>query len=104
MTGGGGGGACTHAHATPAVGLRDIHRWTLALQITDEEYNEFYKSISKDDTDPTTWIHFSAEGEIEFRSILYVPGKAPFDHYDDYYNKNAALKYVPQLRPCLFAF
>jgi heat shock protein beta len=64
-------------------------------QITDEEYKEFYKSVSKDENEPSTWIHFSAEGEIEFRSILYIPSKAPFDHYDDYYQKNAALKCVP---------
>ncbi len=69
------------------------------FQITDDEYKEFYKSISKEETDPATWIHFSAEGEIEFRSILYIPGKAGFDHYDDYYSKNAALKCVQRPPP-----
>lgn len=38
------------------------------------------------------WTHFSAEGEIEFRSILYVPSKAPFDLYDDYYGKSSTLR------------
>ena len=40
-------------------------------EVSDEEYKEFYKSFSKDYTDPSTWIHFRAEGEVEFKSILY---------------------------------
>merc|ERR1712025_857123 len=42
--------------------------------------------------DPTTWIHFKAEGEVEFKSILFVPGQVPFDMYDSYHNKNAQLR------------
>lgn len=60
--------------------------------ITDEEYANFYKGISKDSKDPATWIHFKAEGEIEFRSILFVPGAAPWNMYDDYYSKKASLR------------
>merc|ERR1711920_1074884 len=40
--------------------------------VTEEEYSEFYKSISKDYLDPLAYTHFNAEGEIEFKSILYL--------------------------------
>merc|ERR1711990_1117633 len=56
--------------------------------VTEEEYNEFYKSISKDYLDPLAYTHFNAEGEIEFKSILYLPKKAPFDMMDNYWTKN----------------
>merc|ERR1719163_57426 len=52
--------------------------------VTEEEYNEFYKSISKDYLDPLAYTHFNAEGEIEFKSILFLPKKAPFDMMDNY--------------------
>merc|ERR1711998_640433 len=61
-------------------------------EIEDEEYKNFYKSMSKDYSDPATWIHFRAEGEVEFKSILYVPNEAPFDMYDNYYQKSAQLR------------
>lgn len=60
--------------------------------ISEEEYNGFYASITKASDTPITWIHFTAEGEVEFRSILYVPGTAPPDLYDNYYAKSSALK------------
>lgn len=60
--------------------------------VTDEEYQSFYKAITKDSEDALTWTHFKAEGEIEFRSILYVPGKAPSDMFQDYYGKSSALR------------
>merc|ERR1719174_225781 len=52
--------------------------------VTEEEYNEFYKGISKDYLDPLAYTHFNAEGEIEFKSILFLPKKAPFDMMDNY--------------------
>jgi heat shock protein beta len=60
--------------------------------VKEEEYNEFYKSISKDYLDPLAYTHFTAEGEIEFRSILFLPKKAPFDMMDNYWNKKAEVK------------
>merc|ERR1711871_458193 len=59
--------------------------------VTDEEYQKFFKSISKDPTEASTWIHFKAEGEVEFRSILFAPKEA-FNLYDDYSNQNAGLR------------
>merc|ERR1719258_800173 len=60
--------------------------------ISDEDYSSFYKSISKDYDDPLSWIHFKAEGEIEFKSILYIPKRAPNDSFNNYYSKSTALR------------
>merc|ERR1712203_53133 len=60
--------------------------------VTEEEYNEFYKSISKDYLDPLAYTHFNAEGEIEFKSILFLPKKAPFDMMDNYWQKKSEVK------------
>lgn len=61
-------------------------------EISDEEYNGFYKTISRDAEDPLAYSHFSAEGEIEFKAILYIPSNAPFDMYDNYYGQKSSLK------------
>merc|ERR1719346_66430 len=61
-------------------------------EVTEEEYTEFYKSISKDYLDPLAYTHFNAEGEIEFKSILYLPKKAPFDQLDHYHSKKSEVK------------
>jgi len=67
--------------------------WLRAKEdVTEEEYNEFYKSISKDYLDPLAYTHFNAEGEIEFKSILYLPKKAPFDMMDNYWQKKSEVK------------
>jgi len=61
-------------------------------EVTDEDYENFYKAISKDHEGPTTWTHFKAEGEIEFKSILFVPKKASHDQYDNYYKAATGLR------------
>merc|ERR1712187_719922 len=58
----------------------------------DEDYAKFYKAISNDHEDPATWTHFKAEGEIEFKSILFVPKKASHDMYDNYYKSSTGLR------------
>ncbi len=50
--------------------------------ITPEEYNEFYKHVSHDHQDPLGYTHSRVEGKQEYISLLYIPGKAPFDLYD----------------------
>ena len=60
--------------------------------ISEREYAEFYKTITKDTNEPLSHTHFSAEGEIEFKSILYMPGEAPSDLFENYYGSSSALK------------
>lgn len=59
--------------------------------ISDEEYQAFYKAISKETADAHSWIHFKAEGEVEFKSILFIPGEAN-GLYDDYQSRKAGMK------------
>ncbi|MBQ14407.1 MAG: molecular chaperone HtpG [Gammaproteobacteria bacterium] len=55
-------------------------------EIKDEEYREFYKHVSHDFEDPTVWSHNKVEGKLEYTSLLYVPGRAPYDLW----NRDAA--------------
>lgn len=55
-----------------------------AHEVTDDEYNEFYKSITKDYEKPLAHVHFTAEGEVTFKSILYIPKKLPQDAFQNY--------------------
>jgi len=48
--------------------------------------------LTKDYDPPSMWIHFKAEGEVEFTCLLYAPKKAPADLYDNYHAKGAMLK------------
>jgi len=50
--------------------------------ITDDEYNEFYKHVSHDFQDPQSWIHNKVEGNQSYTSLFYIPAKAPFDLFD----------------------
>lgn len=59
-------------------------------EVTEEEYAKFYHTLAKDFSDekPMTWSHFTAEGDVEFKAVLFVPPKAPHDLYESYYNAN----------------
>ncbi|KDD27896.1 molecular chaperone HtpG [Bordetella bronchiseptica] len=50
--------------------------------ITDEQYREFYKTVSHDYDDPLAWTHNRVEGRSEYTQLLYVPRHAPFDMWD----------------------
>jgi molecular chaperone HtpG len=54
--------------------------WTRnKADITDEEYQEFYKHVSHDYADPMLWSHNRVEGKNDYTSLLYIPAKAPWD-------------------------
>ena len=56
--------------------------WTKSRnEVSDEEYNEFYRHISHDFAEPLSWSHNRVEGKHEYTSLLYIPGMAPMDLY-----------------------
>ncbi|AVS93398.1 molecular chaperone HtpG [Paracidovorax avenae] len=65
--------------------------WTRPKKdITDEQYQEFYKAISHDHENPLTWSHNRVEGNTEYTQLLYIPAKAPFDLWNR--DKKAGVK------------
>ena len=66
-------------------------------EVKKDEYNEFYKHISHDYTDPLKIIHYSAEGTLEFKALLYLPSKAPFDMFQHEGVKHGINLYVKRV-------
>ncbi|MFV9615376.1 MAG: molecular chaperone HtpG [Gammaproteobacteria bacterium] len=64
--------------------------------ISDEEYNEFYKHVSMDFTDPLSWIHSKVEGNQSYTSLLYIPINPPFDLFDRDHKRGVKL-YVKRI-------
>ena len=59
--------------------------------VTDEEYQAFYREKFFDYNKPARTVHFSAEGTVSFKALLYIPGKAPFDYYTNDYKRGLQL-------------
>ena len=56
--------------------------WTRSRsELSDEEYKDFYRHVSHDFSPPLTWSHNRVEGKLEYTTLLYIPGMAPFDLY-----------------------
>lgn len=69
-----------------AIWLRDED------DLYEEDYIEFYKSLSRQTNPPMNWIHFETDGEVVFTSILFIPNRAPSDFYSHYNTRKNDLK------------
>lgn len=67
--------------------------WTRKpADVTEEEYEEFYKSLTTDTSEPLTHTHFNAEGEVSFKSLLFVPQVQPSESFNKYGTKSDNIK------------
>ncbi len=75
--------ADAEARQAPEVVNQAKAMWTRSRsELTDEEYQEFYKHISHDWNEPLAWMHNRVEGKLDYTSLLYIPSKAPFDMWN----------------------
>ncbi|KAI4461375.1 heat shock protein 90 family member [Holotrichia oblita] len=67
--------------------------WTRkAAEVEDKEYDEFYKALTKDSSEPLTRVHFVAEGEVTFKALLFVPKVQPSESFNRYGTKTDNIK------------
>lgn len=59
--------------------------------LTDEDYINFYQDQHFGFDEPLSWLHFKIEGAVQFRALIYIPKKAPFDYYSKDYQKGLQL-------------
>ncbi|KAL8434089.1 hypothetical protein Efla_001561 [Eimeria flavescens] len=82
---------------------KEVHEWEQVNQqkalwlrpkeeITEKEYTDFYKSLTKDWSEPLVHMHFSAEGEVEFKALLFIPKRSPADVFTQYFGKQTSIK------------
>lgn len=60
-------------------------------ELSDEDYIGFYQDQHFGFDDPLSWLHFAAEGTVQFKALIYIPKKAPFDYYSKDYQKGLQL-------------
>lgn len=74
-------------------------------EVQESEYEEFYKAITKDSQGPLAHIHFVAEGEVTFKSLLYIPKVQPTESFNKYGTRTDNIKVSHQLlRFWMFCF
>lgn len=62
-------------------------------EVSDDEYEKFYKVLVKSENEaPLAHSHFRAEGDVDFKAVMYLPSSAPPDMYDQYYTKKPRVK------------
>lgn len=67
--------------------------WTRKpTEVSQDEYTEFYKSLTKDTSEPLTQTHFIAEGEVTFKSLLFIPKVQPSESFNKYGSKSDNIK------------
>ena len=66
-------------------------------EVDETEYEEFYKAITKDTQAPLAHIHFVAEGEVTFKSLLYVPAVQPSESFNKYGTRTDNIKVIDWL-------
>ena len=80
----------THTHLETLNSMVPIWKKSKS-ELTDEQYNEFYKEKFMDFADPAIRIHSKTEGTATYNALLFIPSRAPFDYYSKEYEKGLQL-------------